>query len=122
MWCPKCHAEYDEGYTICSDCSVHLVPFLEMPEEPPAYINAPIDEVLLTNAADVVKMSYLTSLLQEAGIPYRLAAEDAGQYLQIAYGANFYGTNIYVKSADWNEAAEILDSYVRKSAGQSADE
>lgn len=30
-WCPKCKAEFQDGYTICSDCNVELVD--ELPEE-----------------------------------------------------------------------------------------
>lgn len=34
-WCPKCKAEFQDGYTICSDCNVELVDELvdEQPEE-----------------------------------------------------------------------------------------
>ena len=28
-WCPKCNAEYQESYTVCSDCGVELVESLE---------------------------------------------------------------------------------------------
>lgn len=28
-WCPKCKAEYQEGFTVCSDCDVELVDELE---------------------------------------------------------------------------------------------
>lgn len=30
-WCPNCNAEYQEGYTKCSDCDVDLVDSLETP-------------------------------------------------------------------------------------------
>lgn len=32
-WCPNCKSEYQEGYTVCSDCQVELVDSLEQ-EEP----------------------------------------------------------------------------------------
>lgn len=28
-WCPKCNAEYQQGFTVCSDCNVALVDSLE---------------------------------------------------------------------------------------------
>ncbi len=31
-WCPKCNAEYQEGFTVCSDCGVELVENLEEEE------------------------------------------------------------------------------------------
>lgn len=30
-WCPKCKTEYQEGFTVCSDCKIDLVE--ELPEE-----------------------------------------------------------------------------------------
>ncbi len=32
-WCPKCKVEYQEGYTVCSDCDVELVEELSKEEE-----------------------------------------------------------------------------------------
>ena len=32
-WCPKCGAEYREGFTLCADCGVALV--AQRPEGPP---------------------------------------------------------------------------------------
>jgi transcription initiation factor TFIIIB Brf1 subunit/transcription initiation factor TFIIB len=31
--CPKCHAEYQEGYTVCADCKVELVENIKNAEE-----------------------------------------------------------------------------------------
>lgn len=32
MFCPLCTAEYRDGFTLCSDCKVYLVPDLTRPE------------------------------------------------------------------------------------------
>ena len=52
MFCPKCRAEYREGFTECADCKVLLVP--ELPPKPkPEYEE--YEEVLSTfNMGDVV--------------------------------------------------------------------
>jgi hypothetical protein len=42
MFCPKCKAEYREGFTKCADCNIDLVPVLpsepEFPPEPEQYV------------------------------------------------------------------------------------
>jgi len=37
MWCPKCKAEYREGFTVCADCGCELAPASsqEALEKPP---------------------------------------------------------------------------------------
>ncbi len=35
MFCPKCKAEYREGFFKCADCKIDLVP--ELPPEPEQY-------------------------------------------------------------------------------------
>jgi len=70
MFCPKCSAEYREGFFICADCNVDLVD--ELPEEPrPAFVE--FKEVLGTyNPADV---AFIKSLLESEGIQYFFKGE-----------------------------------------------
>jgi hypothetical protein len=70
MFCPKCRAEYREGFHTCSDCNIELVD--ELPPIPePEFIN--FDEILATyNPADVV---FLKSLLESEGIQYFFKGE-----------------------------------------------
>ncbi len=73
MFCPKCNAEYRDGFDLCSDCHVALVK--EPPEvEPdePQFIE--FKEVLATyNPADV---AFIKSLLESAGIQYYFKGEN----------------------------------------------
>jgi hypothetical protein len=71
MFCPKCRAEYREGFHICSDCNVELVD--ELPPLPePEFVN--FTEILATyNPADVV---FLKSLLESEGIQYFFKGEN----------------------------------------------
>jgi hypothetical protein len=70
MFCPKCRAEYREGFHTCSDCNIELVD--ELPPIPkPKFIN--FDEILATySPADVV---FLKSLLESEGIQYFFKGE-----------------------------------------------
>ena len=70
MFCPKCRAEYREGFHTCSDCNIDLVDELSsLPE--PEFIN--FVEILGTyNPADVV---FLKSLLESEGIQYFFKGE-----------------------------------------------
>jgi hypothetical protein len=45
MFCPKCRAEYREGFSTCADCNVELVDEL-LPEPEPEFVE--YEEVLAT--------------------------------------------------------------------------
>ena len=70
MFCPKCRAEYREGFHVCTDCNVDLVD--ELPtEEKPEYID--YGEMMGTyNPADV---ALIKSILDAEGITYYFNAE-----------------------------------------------
>jgi hypothetical protein len=76
MYCPKCRAEYREGFSKCSDCNVDLVS--ELPEEQePEYIE--YEDVLSTyNLADI---AIIKSLLEAEGITYYFADENVFSYI-----------------------------------------
>ena len=67
MFCPKCRAEYREGFSTCADCNVDLVDDLPpLDEDTPEYVH--FVEILATyNPADV---AFLKSLLESEGIQY----------------------------------------------------
>lgn len=70
MFCPKCSAEYREGFYVCSDCNVDLVDVVT-PAPEPEFVN--LKEVLATyNPADV---AFLKSLLESEGIQYFFKGE-----------------------------------------------
>jgi hypothetical protein len=72
MFCPKCKAEYSEGFKIGSDCNVQLVHELQEPEEVvPEFID--YEQVLGTyNAGDI---AIIKSLLDAEGITYFFKGE-----------------------------------------------
>ena len=70
MYCPKCRAEYQEGFTECADCGVALVRELP-PEEEPEYLE--YEEVLATyNAGDI---AMVTSLMEKERLTYYFKGE-----------------------------------------------
>lgn len=44
MWCPKCKNEYREGITVCADCKIPLVEFLDESKENRELLHAFSDE------------------------------------------------------------------------------
>jgi hypothetical protein len=70
MYCPKCKAEYRDGFYKCSDCDIALVH--ELPEEPePEFIE--YEEILSTfNPADV---ALIKSMLDSENIAYYFHGE-----------------------------------------------
>jgi hypothetical protein len=70
MFCPKCRAEYREGFYVCADCNVDLVDELA-PEEEPEYID--YVEIMGTyNPADV---ALIKSILDSENITYYFTPE-----------------------------------------------
>jgi hypothetical protein len=65
MYCPKCLADYREGFTECADCGVALVEGTP-PEQEPAYI----DLVTVFETPDPAAFAVAESLLQAAEIDY----------------------------------------------------
>jgi hypothetical protein len=118
-WCPKCGAEYYEGIKRCYDCEVDLVdkePDMEeikkreRKEKGHMEVVYTLDEVLLDSITDIVKYSYVTILLEQEGILYRMVEEGIGQYMEML--GNILGKSIYIDRKDYKRAKEILDSYV----------
>ncbi len=71
MFCPKCRAEYREGFTVCADCEIDLVDVL-LEVEKPEFID--FKEVLTTyNPGDV---AFIKSLLESEGIKYFFKGEN----------------------------------------------
>lgn len=72
MFCPRCRAEYREGFTVCADCHIPLVD--ELPaEEEPEHLDMRFVKVLETNdPTDVVQIK---AALDAARIDYFIQGE-----------------------------------------------
>lgn len=77
MYCPKCRAEYREGFTECSDCRVPLV--WELPPEPEARGDPDLEWVTVLESNDPLVIGRAKDSLEEAGIPYYLSGDEIGR-------------------------------------------
>ncbi len=65
MFCPKCRAEYREGFDTCADCQVALVEELA-PEPEPQFQ----DFSELMTVFDESQIAVIRSLFDDAGLAY----------------------------------------------------
>jgi hypothetical protein len=70
MYCPVCGAGYRDGFTRCPDCDVLLAAL------PP--VRQPDDELFAVfESTDPIAAAMAKGLLEEAGIPFWTAGDDA---------------------------------------------
>ncbi len=114
-YCPKCRAEYRDGFDKCADCGTELVEELHEEKEDsgdelrahPEH-RALKSEVVLETFTNPIEFMYVASLLDEMEIPY-LIRKGKGDIMEDIYtlAAKFEKT-IYVEDADFEKAEEIL--------------
>ena len=104
MFCPKCKAEYTQGFTRCSDCQVPLVPELEPDaDDGPEFVE--YEEVLSTfNPFDI---AMIKSLLDGEDIMYFFKGEEFSYVQPLADPAR-----LMVAKEDVEAAKEILKDLV----------
>ncbi len=98
MFCPKCRAEYREGFTTCSECHVPIV--RELPSETlPEFVD--YEEILSTyNPFDI---AVIKSLLDPEDILYFFQGEQFSYVRPLVEPAR-----LMVAKEDAEEAREIL--------------
>ncbi len=74
MICPKCNAEYRDGFYTCADCNVRLVAYEESDVDSQATDNS-VDPSELTlvpiiDTHDSIFLDEAVCVLEERGIPY----------------------------------------------------
>ncbi len=112
MFCPKCKAEYREGFTRCADCIIDLVENLDPinsaeqggPETEPDFN---FIELLSTfNEGDVV---FVKSLLESEGIPLH----HEGEYRIMSRRGNT-PMRLFVPDYQLKQARELLSDFKEK--------
>jgi len=76
VYCPKCRAEYREGFTECSDCRVPLV--WELPPESTGPGNPDLEWVSVFDGDDPLIIASAKELLERAGIPFYVVGDEIG--------------------------------------------
>lgn len=104
-YCPKCHAEYREGFTKCADCNVDLVDELPKAEK---HKEDKIQFEKLVHVNNNIELSYITSMLKEEGIVYRLISGRAAGVFETKKGRISPKNVIYVDKNKINEAMAIV--------------
>jgi hypothetical protein len=116
MFCPRCHAEYRDGFVECSDCHLPLVDRLTEPGTPTdSSIDAheeadasDLDILIRTGFGNPVAIGLAKGLLQEAGIPFFTMDQNPAARQE---SGNFLGWwNVRVPRERAAEAREILQS------------
>jgi hypothetical protein len=107
--CPKCGAEYQPGFTQCSDCLIDLVEPGAEPDvasEPPGRGPAPLsDPVCVYRSTQRGRLPLAESLLRSAGIPFVAS----GEHVQQLTGLDVFGpAEVYVAAADAEDALLVL--------------
>lgn len=101
-FCPKCKYEYREGFTVCPDCDLKLVPKLH--EEPkPEYI----DLVEVVNYMTDIEAQEAKLLLESHGIPSVIQGSTLSQTYSLATIA-FGGVKILVREEHVARARKVL--------------
>ena len=104
MFCPKCKAEYREGYLSCTDCGVDLVPELQS-ESGPSHVEY-IDFIKIRTYYSRHDAELAKSLLCANSIHAVVFSDDSGG---IHRGLAFSrGVHLMVQEEDFEKAKEIL--------------
>lgn len=109
MYCPKCNAEYRDGFFECADCHVPLVGNLP-PKEPEQIKGEQIPEFVdleeVMTSFDIGEISVVRSLLDDNQISYLVQNENF---------SSFYGNvpaRILVPKDRVNEAKHLLHDFL----------
>jgi len=113
--CPNCGAEYQPGFTRCSDCLVDLVEAgaeaeasTEPVERGPAALT---DPVCVYRSTQRGRLPLAESLLRSAGIPFVAR----GEHVQQLIGLDVFGpAELYVSAADAEDARAVLTDLDRQ--------
>jgi len=111
MFCPKCKAEYRQGFTYCSDCGVTLVERLEdalVFKEPVAEKRDSPDYVGVRTVQTRYEEAQILSFLEANNIPAIASGEAVGKVYGLTVDG-LGGTRILVPRNLADAARSLLD-------------
>jgi len=104
MFCPRCKAEYRQGFLECSDCQVALVGHLPLEVAPVP--EGSIEVVTILKSGNYSAIAVVESLLEDAGIDYLV--RNKGQHSLYPVGG--LEVEIQVRREDLVEAESLLEA------------
>ena len=107
-FCPKCRAEYREGFTRCSDCDVELVD--ELPPEEEMADEEPSDLVQLHIFAGDIYAEMVKEALENEGIWCVLRKASGPTVLRVSGATEWSGTAVLVRQADLERGEAVMMS------------
>jgi hypothetical protein len=126
MFCPRCRAEYREGFTQCADCLVPLVERLDEPDEAAPAPSSDLELTTVLKSGNPALLALAKSLLESAEIPFLVRGEgiqDIVGWGRFPGGANLVTGLVELQvSAEDLEQAKILLEDLEESQGQAPDQ
>lgn len=117
-WCPKCKAEYREGFTECAYCHVPLTNQKPQDNAPPDGYEAELslmNPVTVYEAKDGADVAMICEILRNAGIQTATRdSETLGGLLRLYTGSSIYGMSILVDRTQVEKAREILQTWAEQ--------
>ena len=104
MYCPRCRAEYRDGFTECSDCHLDLVPALG-PETP----HRELDAVVVFKSSDSCTVGLAKGALEDAGIPFSMQSDETAARLLLIGPIMFPPCRFLVTKDREAEARTVLE-------------
>ena len=107
-WCPKCGAEFEPGFTVCSDCNAVLV------SQPPESLDLSSysDMVAVASLENEIEANILQSVLEEEGIHSNIHPLTISGYGNIGEGGARCWGELLVLETDFDSAKFILTEYL----------
>jgi hypothetical protein len=100
MFCPKCKAEYREGFFKCADCGIDLIPELTQEQEEELL---PINFVEVYSTYKQSEIAFVKSILDGEGITYYFQGDSA---ILISYAGAY--ARLFVAAEDAQQVRELL--------------
>lgn len=110
MYCPKCGCEYHEGFIVCNDCNVSLVPTKPEAAKEEEDVFASQGWVKLLDNTSDFEADMVISMLKYYSIEAKKFYKSDTHYISLFMGSLNSGVYVIVKKLQYQDAKDILNS------------